>query len=185
MARPALATTLAVALSVGCRGAERPPASPEQLAALRQAQARYDSLAVQFRQTLRFVGEPLKGLTEEQQASVAALVLMTRVATEQQLVGGTLLEGFWTDVPEFCPPLRSVTFSRGGCLDAEIAYASSMPRCLDEGRSEAQCEREAAGDLGAAVSCKMREIEALAGVIGRIPGRQWPPRPFPWPIEQR
>jgi hypothetical protein len=183
MLRRVLVAIVAACLSTTCRGAERPAATAEQLAALRQSRTQYDSLGGQFRQALKSVGEPLKRLTPEQQASVAALVLMTRVATEQQFARGKLLQGLWTDIPEFCPPLRSVSFSRGGCLDAEIAYASAMAKCEADGKSEDACEQQAAPEAAAAVSCWMREIQALAGIIHQIPGRAWPPGPFPWPIQ--
>lgn len=183
MLRRLLIAIVAACLSATCRGAQRPAASAEQLAALRQSRTQYDSLEGQFRQALKSVGEPLKRLSPEQQASVAALVLMTRVATEQQFARSKLLQGLWTDVPDFCPALRSVSFSRGGCLDAEIAYASAMAKCEADGKSEDECDRQTAPELAATVSCQMRELQALAGIIHGIPGRAWPPGPFPWPIQ--
>jgi hypothetical protein len=84
---------------------------------------------------------------------------------------------------DICPPLRSVSFARGGCLDAEIAYASAMARCNADGKSAAECDRETAPELAAAVACQLEAVQQLPRVIGRIPGRTWPPRPFPWPVE--
>ncbi len=184
------ATLVAITLGCllgGCGDRGREQQSPEAMADFRRAAGQYDSVGGQFLQSLRLIGKPLKGLTEEQHASVAALLLVTRVVTEQQLTqqlaGGTLLESFWTDLPEVCPPLRSITLTRGGCLDEDIAYVSALARCHDEGKSEDECEREAAPEAAAAVTCHMRQIEALAGIIRNIQGKRWPPGPFPWPIQ--
>jgi hypothetical protein len=133
---------------------------------------------------LRMVGEGLNGLTDEQMASVAALVAMTRVATQME-GPGTLegaMEGFWTELPELCPPLTTDTMKRfGDCRDHVTDYAIAMARCLDEGKSERECEKENYGSLEMAVRCRMKELEALNDLIELIPGRDWPNPPIPWP----
>jgi len=163
---------------LSCNGQEGPNA------AYTKAKAEYDALAKGMVQSVAYIGEPLKGLTDEQQASVAALLVMTRMATRTEGISATAtpLEGFWVEVPGICPPMPGgLDKTFGDCFDQEIAYAQSMARCLDEGKSEAECERESAGDLSAAVICQMGQIEKMKGIIERIQGRKWPPGPFPWP----
>lgn len=167
---------------LSCNGQERPDATPDYA----QAKAQYDTLAKQMVQSLAYIGEPLKDLTDEQMASVAALLAMTRVAAQSEgleaVASASLSEGFWVELPEICPPMPEVIqLKLGGCLGEELAYATAMARCEDEGKSEDECEREAAPELSAAVMCRMRQIEEMRGIIGRIPGRRWPPDPFPWP----
>ena len=70
----------------------------------------------------------------------------------------------------------------GDYRDHELAYGVAMARCLEEGKSEVECEKESYGDLTRAVLCHMQEIEDLSGIIIEIPGRDWPPDPIPWPI---
>lgn len=149
--------------------------------------ADYDSLATKMIESLAYIKEPLSKLTDEQKASVAALLLITRVAAQQQAVAGItktdLLSEMWVEIPDLCPPLPEDTLKRfGDCRDHELAYGIAMARCLEEGKSEAECEKESYGDLAAAVMCRMKEIEDLPGIIGLIPGRDWPPIPIPWPI---
>ena len=57
---------------------------------------------------VRMIGEGLDGLTDKQMASVAALVVMTRVATlmEGPEKIGDVMDGFWTELlVDICPPL--------------------------------------------------------------------------------
>ena len=150
--------------------------------------AEYDALAQQMVQSVAYIGEPLKDLNDEQLAAVAALVVMTRVVAQSEgaeaISSSSLVEGFWAEIVEICPPMpKRIQRELGGCFDEELAYAQSMSRCLDEGKTEEECEREAAGELSAAVMCRMEQIEELKGFIWRIPGRRWPPGPFPWPVE--
>jgi hypothetical protein len=153
--------------------------------AYRKAKAEYDGLANRVVQSVATVGGPLKDLTDEQMASVAALLVMTRVAARSEGIisrVSTSLDGFWVELPEICPPMpKPIEFKLGGCLDEEIAYATAMAKCKDEGKSDDECDKETAAEATAAVLCHMRQLEELGGIIGRIPGRQWPPDPFPWP----
>ncbi len=182
MKRLTVLTCCASSLLLLSCGEQRVPA--ETLEAAQTARLQYDSLAQQVARSLAFVGQPLRDLNDEQMASVAALLVMTRVAAQtERLAGGALAESFWAEVPEICPPLPQVDLQLGDCLDAHIAYASAMARCLDEGKTEDQCDRETAGEMSATVICEMRKIEEMKEIIGRIPGRDWPPGPFPWPIE--
>ena len=135
---------------------------------------------------VRMIGEGLDGLTDKQMASVAALVVMTRVATlmEGPEKIGSAMNGFWTELPEICPPLPEDTMKRfGDCLDFDADYVAAMAECeKDEKKSEEECEKDNYGSLGKAVRCRMKQIEALKDVIRIIPGRKWPDPPFPWPI---
>lgn len=155
-----------------------------------KVRAAYDNLSTKMIKSLAYIQEPLSKLTDEQKASVAALLLITRIAAQQQVVAGItkteLLSKMWEEMPDLCPPLPENTLKRfGDCRDHELAYGVAMARCLDEGKSEAECEKESYGDLTAAVMCRMKEIEELPGIIGLIPGRDWPPHPIPWPIMNR
>ncbi len=148
----------------------------------------YDKLSTKMINSLAYIQKPLRKLTDEQKASVAALLLITRVATQQQVVAGItkmeLLNEMWEELPELCPPLPENTMKRfGDCRDHELDYGIAMSRCLEEGKSDAECKKESYGDLTAAVMCRMKEIEELPGIIGSIPGRGWPPDPIPWPYE--
>jgi hypothetical protein len=135
---------------------------------------------------VRMVGEGLDGLTDKQMASVAALVVMTRVATlmEGPENIGSVMEGFWTELPEVCPPLPENTMKRfDDCWEFDIAYVAAMAECeKDEEKSEEECEKDNYGSLARAVLCRMKQIEALKEVFKFIPGRKWPDPPFPWPI---
>ncbi len=158
----------------------------ERPASLEKVKAQYDSLAKRMVQSMAYVGEPLKDLTDEQLAAVAALIVMTRVASLNEgieaIKSTSLSEGFWVELPEICPPMpESIQLELGGCLDEELAYAEAMSKCRDEGKSEEECDRETAGELSAAVMCRMRQIEEMKRIIEHIPGRWWPPSPFPWP----
>ena len=150
-----------------------------------KAKAEYDALAENAVQSLAYIGKPLKKLTDEQMASVAALLVMTRQATLSEGLNGGPGAGFakmfWGEVRGICPPTPKFELTRGGCLDEEIAYAQGMARCEAEGRSREDCERENAGPASAALTCHMRAIEEMRGLILEIAGRKWPPRPFPWP----
>lgn len=133
---------------------------------------------------LRMVGERLNGLTDDQMASVAALVAMTRVATlmEGPEKIGRAMEGFWAELPEICPPLPKDTMKRfGDCRDYDADYGTAMARCLDKGKSERECEKENYGSLELAVRCRMKQLEGLNHFIVLIPGRDWPDPPIPWP----
>ena len=44
------------------------------------------------------------------------------------------------------------------CMDESISYASAMASCLDEGKSEDECDRENAESASAEVTCWMREL---------------------------
>lgn len=151
-----------------------------------QMQTEYETAVRQMVQSVAYIGEPLKGLSEEQMASLGGLLALTRVVARAEALGvatDAALEAFWTEVDGICPPMpQPPEFRYGNCLDEEIAYVAALARCRDEGKSEEECEREAGGELGAAVMCRMGQLEALRGVIGRIPGRRWPPGPFPWPV---
>jgi len=160
--------------------------SPEVPANLVQIQEEYQSLAKNMNASVAYIAEPLKGLTAEQKGSVAALIVMSRLAAQCEATPGKanlgLSEEFWFEVLKYCPIPKKFDFSRGGCLDADLAYASGMARCLKEGKTEDQCELENSVESAAAVLCHMKEIEQLRNTLLQIPGRQLPPRPFPWPI---
>lgn len=159
---------------------------PQDDAEFLKVSAAYEEASGNLIQSLDYIKQPLGTLDREQRAAVAALVMMTRVAAQQQSLGAkdsTLIDKMWVEIPDFCPPIPEVSMNLfGDCRDQEMAYATSMARCLEDGdKSEADCEKESYGDLTAAVMCRMQEIEALAGVIREIPGRDWPPSPIPWP----
>ena len=63
-----------------------------------KAKAKYDALAEGMVQSVAYVGTPLKDLTKEQMAAVAALLLMTRVAAQshgiESISSVSLSEGF-------------------------------------------------------------------------------------------
>ncbi len=133
---------------------------------------------------VQMIGKQLTGLTKDQMASVAALVAMTRAATlmEGQKKFGQVMEGFWKETSEICPPLPKDTMKRfGDCRDHDLDYGVSMARCLEEGKSESECERENYGSLQMAAQCRMKKIEELNDVIRVIPGHDWPNPPIPWP----
>lgn len=147
---------------------------------------KYDSLTTNLAKSIAFIGKPLKNLNEEQAASLAALLVVTRQAA--------LMEGyptkttdkfsglFWTEIQNICPPLKKFEIDRGGCIDEHIAYASAMASCLaEEGKTEEDCERENWPEGAAVTDCIMHEMEKMKGLIGKIGGRVWPPKPFPWP----
>jgi len=151
-----------------------------------KALAQYDGAGLKMAQSVRAVASSLKGLSREQQAAVAALVVMSRVVGQHEsarsLAASSFGRTFWSEVSGICPAPTQVQFSRGGCVDAEIAYATSMAKCLAEkGKTDSDCERQAAPEGAAAVTCYMRQIEDLAGIIRTIPGGGWGPGPFPWP----
>lgn len=158
---------------------------PDVLEQAAQAREQYDSFAKQMVHSVQYIGGPLKDLNEEQMASLGALLMITRVVAQSEAFGlltEPTVGEFWTEVDGICPPMpQAPEFRYGNCLDEGIAYASAMQRCLDEGKAEAECERLAAPQLAAAVVCEMRKLEEMRGVIGGIPGRRWPPGPFPWP----
>lgn len=178
----------ALALSGALAGCKRDRApAPEAVAAYEGALAQYDTLAGQLAQSVAYLGQPLQSLNEQQQASVAALLILTRVTAQAQALRPARatgpLEAVWNRLPDVCPPVRTASFSRGGCLDASIAYASAMASCLKDGKPESECERVAAPEGAAEIACMMRQLEGLRGLIGGLPGRRWPPGPFPWPID--
>ncbi len=153
---------------------------------LSKAKAEYEALAKRTAQSVAYIGEPLKNLTDEQLASVAALLVMARVAAQSEgidaKVGASFSKGFWVEVPEFCPPMpKGIERQLKGCGAKELAYAVAMSKCLEE-KDESWCERENAGKLSAAVMCTMEQIEKMKGIIQAIGGRRWPPGPFPWPV---
>lgn len=171
----------------GCSENQSSKPTESDVARVRES---YDSLATKMIKSLAYIKEPLSKLTDEQKASVAALLLITRVAAQQQVVAGItttdLLSEMWEEMPDICPPLPENTLKRfGDCRDYELAYGVAMARCLEEGKSEAECEKESYGDLTAAVMCRMKEMEELPRIIDRIPGRGWPTHPFPWLVIER
>jgi hypothetical protein len=169
---------------------------------LMKVKAEYDSLAKKMVESVTYIGEPLKGLNEEQLASVAALLVMTRVATQNEgikaITSTTLSERFWVEVLEICPPTpKDIGSKLPGCLGLELESSESMATCMNskcrEYESEPEkcdelkwkyeriCEKENAGKLTEAVQCRMEEIEKMRGILQRISGRKLPPGPFPWP----
>jgi hypothetical protein len=179
------ALVLSGAALSSCSRNREPPA--EAVAAYQKALSHYDTLADQLAQSVAYLGQPLQSLSEQQQASIAALLILTRVTAQAEAVRPAdakgALEAVWGRMADVCPPVRSVSFSRGGCLDQSIAYAGAMARCLKEGKSESECEKLSAPEGAAEIACVMRQLEGLQGVIGGLPGRRWPPAPFPWPID--
>jgi len=67
------------------------------------------------------------------------------------------------------------------CMDESISYASGMASCLEEGKSEAQCERENAEAASAEVACWMREMEGHRKWIVDLLRFPIPPPPGPIP----
>jgi hypothetical protein len=166
-------------ISCGERKAETKPA-PE----LRTIKADFAGTDRAMTKALAMVGKHLKGLNKEQMASVAALVAMTRVATMMEGLKSVSSspESFWTELPDICPPLPEDTMTRfGDCRDHDLSYGTDMAKCLDEGKTEAQCEKENYGSLEQAARCRMKQLEALNTFIELIPGRDWPHPPIPWP----
>ncbi len=156
---------------------------------LSETQIKYNNLSNDLIKSIAYIKEPLKNLTDDQRAAVSALLVITRVASQQEYSLGSktksLLDGIWVDIPELCPPLPESTLKRfGDCRDQEMDYGVSWSKCRDEEKSEEECDEENAGELSAAVMCRMKEIEELANLIKVIPGRKWPPQPFPWPINE-
>jgi hypothetical protein len=183
--RPLLVLSLALLASVisACQTSRAP--SEEQLARYRKVAAEYDTFGAQAAQSVAYLGEPLKGLNQQQQASVAALLILVRVAAETSALGRGSepqpIDRIWSALPDVCPPIRNASFSRGGCLDADLAYASAQASCLKKGRTEADCDRESAPLGAVAVQCHMKELQERIRTIRGLPGRRWPPGPFPWP----
>lgn len=168
-----------------------------------KSKARYDLLSKNMTKSVAHIGKPLKTLNKQQQAAVAMLLVMTRVATQNEGIKAinnkAFTEGFWVELPEVCPPLPQDLGSKlPGCFAVESAYAESMASCMNskcqkyepdpdkcdqiKDKYESMCEKEHAGKLSAAVQCRMEEIENMRGVLERIPGHRLPPGPFPWPI---
>lgn len=149
--------------------------------------AEYDVLAKQMVQSVAYIGEPLKDMTDEQMASVAALLVMTRTVTQAEgietIAGSGIAEAFWTEVSKIYPPgkgpkPRTCNLAGGGCFDADIAYLSCLVSRVDK-TTEKECWPESA----AANACHMKQFEELRECIKRdIPGRQWPDQPFPWSV---
>ncbi len=147
-------------------------------------QKEYDERAKQMVRSMAYVGEPLNELTDDEMEAVAALLVMTRLASQSEDASPSLSGGFWVELQKICPPIpRAIQHKLGGCLDESIAYATSMARCLDEGKSEGECERESGGELSAHAYCQLRQLEEMEGIIRNIGERKWPPGPFPWPVE--
>jgi hypothetical protein len=168
-------------LALSCGGQEVPE---ETVEAAQTAQAEFDALAKQVAQSVAAVGQPLRTLNEDQMASVAALLVMTRAVAQSEQLGSSVLgEAVWGGLTGICPPLPEGDLRLGSCMDEHIAYASAMARCEEDGKTEQECDRETAGEMQATVMCEMGRIEELRQAIGRIPGRRWPPGPFPWPID--
>jgi len=159
----------------------------QQKSALATAKAKtdYELAAKRMAQSVKYVGQPLRSLTKEQKASVATLLVMSRIVGQNEVARSTsglsLSDSFWTEVSGICPAPNRFSFTRGGCMDEEIAYAEAMAKCTDSKKTESQCDKETSGEMTAAVNCKMKQLEDLPGIIGGIPGRQWPSTPFPWP----
>lgn len=67
------------------------------------------------------------------------------------------------------------------CMDESISYASGMARCLNEGKSEDQCDRENAESASAEVACWMREMENYRNWIVELLRLPLPSPPGPIP----
>ena len=152
-----------------------------------KAHARYDLAKRQMTKSVASIGAPLKKLPREQMASLAAILVITRVVAQSDMSKITAgSEAFWRELDELCPPLPNAPeFKYGDCLDETIAYATAMQQCINKGKAEEQCDREEAGSGSAVVMCRMKQLEDMRGAINRIPGRDWPPGPFPWPVSLR
>lgn len=148
----------------------------------------YDSLATQMINSLAYIQKPLNDLNKEQKASVAALLIITRIATQQQFFGEItktdLISKVWEQMPDLCPEKPEVILNRfGDYRDQLMAYGVAMAKCLeDESKSESDCEKECWVEASECVEASMKELEELPGIIDIIPGRDWPPEPFPWLI---
>lgn len=176
-----IALVFAAALSCG-RESERAVRAPaEHASEIRSELGGVDSA---LKTGARTVGRGLRDLSDEQMASVAALITIARMASlmEGPATMKQAMPETWRAMHEVCPPLPKVDLERfGDCRDFDADYGVGMARCLDEGRSESDCEKENYGALEQAAGCRMKEIAALGGLIEHIPGGDWPPSPIPWP----
>jgi hypothetical protein len=68
-------------------------------------------------------------------------------------------------------------------LDASFEYAKALQKCKEDDRDEEECP-EAWGPGAEATMCLMGELEGMKQEIGDILGRQIPPKPIPWPINE-
>lgn len=130
--------------------------------------------------------EPLKKLDDSQIASLAAFGQILNVLGTSRQHGLGLdkasLKSLTQSLIEICPPMQEFELSRGGCLDAEIAYVSALSRCRDEDppKTEEECP-EAWGYGGQAAMCHLDQLIEMKRNLGELWNRQKPPRPFPWP----
>jgi hypothetical protein len=142
---------------------------------------RYEAAVEDLEQSIPVIAGPLRGLTEEQQASLAAVLIATRTLARAEVLSDSgrlaISDDYWAELQAICPPLRSFSFSRGGCWAAEVAYASAAASC--ESGDDADCVEtwEAAAALA---ECQLQQLDNLASAIRAVPGRPWPPQPFPW-----
>lgn len=144
--------------------------------------AAVDSTAEAAIASVGHIAGPLRTLNPEQQASLAALLAVTREVAQASVVlgerGDRLTTALRAELQDICPPMRQMPPS-AGCLDADVAYMSALAECDRDGRDESECP--AAWEAGAAsFECHLRAFETLVAAIRVLPGRRWPPQPFPW-----
>jgi hypothetical protein len=160
---------------------EQAAGSPDAERAYKRGIEQYQTALQRVGQSLPLMAEPLRSLTEEQHASLAALLIATRTVAQQEVLSTSRrsahFDAFWAELRDVCPPLPSLSLSRGGCVDELIAYASATAEC--ESVDDADCENTW-GPAAGVLECQSRQLQKLASEIRVIRGRPWPPQPLPW-----
>jgi hypothetical protein len=174
---------IAAVLSVSCKRESQKKVDNTSL--LKESESSYNATHLKLIESIKFIAEPLQELNDEQMASVAALLHITRVIAHDEYTQNKsrgITDQYWQEIRKVCSPLPILDLSKGGCLDVNIGYAVSMARCLEDGtKNIEECERESSGDLATVINCHMTQIEELPQIIRKIEGRDWQGHPFPWP----
>lgn len=159
-----------------------PSAAPAQTA-VKESRANRDQAVRELLKEVAPLTKALSGLDQNQRAAIVGLVAATKAVSSYQRSHNhpsqELIRRFDGLVEGLAPPAAKALGISGlgrGCLDESIAYAGSMSRCLKEGKTADECERQSAPEAAGEIACMMKQLEALMKQL-RVIGRG----PFPGP----
>jgi hypothetical protein len=131
--------------------------------------------------------ESLKNLNDEQIAAVVAFGYLMQCITQAKSpvvkLGDDSVVRFEKELAGVSPNLaraRAGVSIFNDCFDYDVAYATAMKKCEDEGKREDEC-RDAHGPGAAAIYCRMEKLEEVQGILHDLFDKLKPPKPFPLP----
>ncbi len=182
---------MALLLFAGCNtkseeGPKQPPHTAEPAAIEKR-----DEAMRQLAGETKTVLQALKGLDAKEKDAVVALVALTKAVEKYEAMrlskDATVVGAYYKDLSNYSDRFNLLAEFRSaimGCFNASVSCLSARKKCLDEGRTEAQCDRDpkviepCANEAACIAGAFLKLKKGLPDILG---GRNpWPPQPFPF-----